>query len=503
MASPSQNPSWRSAAGVYLEPKVLYVALLGFSSGLPLMLTLSTLQAWMNRAGVDLGTIGLFALVGLPYSLKFVWAPLIDAVRLPFLTRLLGRRRGWLVASQVLLALMLLVLSRMDPLAMPMVLAIIALSVTFLSATQDILVDTLRVEALDDRQQAAGVANYVAAYRVAMLITTSGALFIAGGLSNAGWSINDSYGTIYLGAAALMGVGLLGALLMPEPEADDGAATLSGGPLIFFVAALGVLIAALFFVRANLPSDYVRYFNVSVLGSLVVLAIVAGIALRRRSGGESPLRKVFVLPFESFTRTHPLWVGLLFLVILFKLGDAFAGSLFTPFAQRLGFEDTTIGIVVGWGIIATIVGGFMGAFVLRWLGLLVALWVATVVQVLSNFGYLTLSIIGENLQALYGAVLVEHVTGGIGTTIYIALLSALCRDRQFTATQFALLTALSAVPRTFLVAPTGFVAEEFGWTVFFILSIVVAIPGVLVLFWLGNRGAIPAEITTESKDAAG
>lgn len=493
MTSTPQAPSWLSAAKVYFEPRVLYVLLLGFSSGLPLMLTLSTLQAWMNRAGVDLGTIGLFALVGLPYSLKFVWAPLIDAVRLPVLTRLLGRRRSWLVAVQVLLALVMLVLSRMDPLAAPFLLAVIALSVTFLSATQDILVDTLRVEALEDRQQAAGVANYVAAYRVAMLLTTSGALFIAGSLSDAGWSINDAYGTIYLGAAALMGVGLLGAFLMPEPEAEAGAPTLSGLPLLGFVLGLVALVAGLFFVRANLVAEYTRYFNVAVLVLVVVLAIAGAVALRRRTGGDGTLRRVFVEPFESFMRSHPLWLGLLFLVILFKLGDAFAGSLFTPFAQRLGFGDDTIGIVVGWGIIATIIGGFMGAYVLRWLGLLAALWVATVVQVLSNFGYLALSMIGENLTALYGAVMVEHVTGGIGTTIYIALLSSLCRDKQFTATQFALLTALSAVPRTFLVAPTGFVAESFGWTVFFAASIVVALPGVWLLWWLGQRDAIPKE----------
>lgn len=494
----SQAPGWLTALRVYFEPKVLYVALLGFSSGLPLALTGGTLQGWMNRAGVDLGTIGLIALVGLPYSLKFIWAPLIDAVRLPGLTRLLGRRRGWLVASQVLLALVLLILSRLDPASAPFVLAVVALVVAFVSATQDILVDTLRVEALDDRQQAAGVANYVAAYRIALLLTTSGALFVAGTLTDMGFSINGAYGTVYIGAAALMSIGLLGAILMPEPKEDEDAPTLSGLPLLLFGAGVAAAIAALFWWRSVLPPEHARYFVFYVLGAMALFAGLVGLAVRRHSaaqaqGAEGQLRRVFVEPFEGFMRDHPLWAGLLLLVILFKLGDAFAGALFTPFAQRLGFEDQVIGIAVGWGIIATIVGGFLGAYVLRWLGLLTALWVATVVQIASNLGYLALAMIGDNTPALFIAVLTEHLTGGVGTTIYIALLSALCLDRKFTATQFALLTALSAVPRTFFVAPTGWIAAALGWPMFFVVSIIAAIPGVAVLWWLGQRGAIPAD----------
>jgi len=495
---------WARAALVYFEPKVLYVALLGFSSGLPLALTHSTLQAWMNRAGVDLTTIGFFALVGLPYSLKFIWAPFVDSVRLPFLSRLLGRRRSWLVASQVALALALLLLGRINPAAAPVMLALVALAVAFISATQDILVDTLRVEALDDRQQAAGVANYVAAYRVAMLATTAGALILAGTLAEAGWSVNASWGTVYIVAAVMVGIGMLGAMLMPEPETPDDAPVLSGRAAILFLAGLVLAIWGLFYLRGTVFADQGRYF------SLFVLAVLSGVAVtlmiwrqrRRRSGQTSALgqqiQDAVIAPFASFAQDHKYWLGLLLLVVLFKFGDTFAGSLFTPFGQRLGFSDQAIGFALGWGIIATIFGGFLGAYILKWQGLLIAMWIAGIVQLVSNFGYFALALIGPNETALLAAVLTENIMGGIGTTIFIALISALCLNKRFTASQFALLTALSAVPRTLLISPAGMVAEAVGWPTFFVLSAIAALPGIALLWWLGTRGAIHEKIRSSA-----
>ncbi len=490
-------PGWARAALVYFEPRVLYVALLGFSSGLPLALTHSTLQAWMNRAGVDLTTIGFFALVGLPYSLKFVWAPFVDSVRLPWLARLLGRRRSWLVASQVALALAIFFLGRINPAVAPLALAVMALVVAFISATQDILVDTLRVEALEDRQQAAGVANYVAAYRVAMLLTTAGALVIVGQLTDAGWDISDSFGLVYLFAAALIGVGIMGALLMPEPDTPEDAPVLSGRAALLFLGSLALGIFGLFVLRATVFADQGRYFGLFVLALLTLLALALFLARRRARANTatrktigSQLQDAMVVPFANFAATHKYWLGLLALVILFKFGDTFAGSLFTPFAQRLGFSDQRIGWALGYGILATIFGGFLGAYVLRWKGLLAAMWIAGIVQLVSNFGYFALALVGPNDIALLAAVLTENIMGGVGTTIFIALISALCRSKLYTASQFALLTALSAVPRTLLIAPAGWVAGLVGWPVFFLLSGVAALPGIGLLWWLGARGAI-------------
>jgi len=495
MTTSRNLPRWLRAALVYFEPKVLYVALLGFSSGLPLALTGSTLHAWMNRAGVDLSTIGLFALVGLPYSLKFIWAPLVDATRLPLLTRLFGRRRGWLLATQLALILAIFFLGGVDPVAAPLMLAIIALSVAFISATQDILVDTLRIEALEDTQQAAGVANYVAAYRAAMLITTSGALIVAGKLAGAGWLVADIWPLIYAGAAALVGVGILGTFLMPEPEVPEDAPYLSGTSTLLFLGTLGVFIAGLFYLRATVFAEHGRYFSLLVLAALSMGALGLYAFSQQRSSRGRPvlgeqIQNAVVVPFTNFSIEHKHWLGLLFLVILFKFGDSFAGTLFTPFAQRVGFSDDQIGFAVGYGIFATIFGGFLGAYVLRWRGLLVAMWIAGIVQLISNFGYFILAIVGADPRVLVAAVLTENVMGGVGTTIFIALISGLCRNRLYTASQFALLTALSAVPRTLLVAPAGIIATATGWPTFFLLSAVAALPGIALLWWLGAHGAI-------------
>ena len=390
-------------------------------------------------------------------------------------------------------------LGRINPSEAPLLLAIIALTVAFVSATQDIMVDTLRIEALDDRQQAAGVANYVAAYRVAMLLTTSGALIAVGYLANAGWGVGQSWGAIYAGFALAMGVGLLGAFLMPEPEAPEEAATLSGRTALLFVGGLGSFVAGMFYLRTVFPSGYGRYYGMTVLAIVAVLALALFLwqRMRNTTGATSVLgeqvQKTIVAPFSGFATDHRHWLGLLLLVILFKFGDSFAGSLFTPFGLRLGFEAQQLGFAVGWGIIATIVGGFLGAYILRWQGLLAAMWIAGIVQLVSNFGYFALALIGPNEVALLLAVLTENVMGGIGTTIFIALISSLCRNKLYTATQFALLTALSAVPRTLLVAPAGYVAEWVGWPTFFVLSAVAALPGIALLWWLGARGAITEE----------
>ena len=178
---PSASPSWRDALAVYTQRRVLIVLLLGFSSGLPLALSGSTLLVWMRESGVDLGTIGLFALVGTPYTLKFLWAPLVDALHVPLFTRALGRRRGWLVFSQLLLIIAILLLALTDPARSPLFVALGALLVATMSSTQDIVVDAFRVESLPESEQAAGMASYVAAYRIGMLISTAGALFIVSG----------------------------------------------------------------------------------------------------------------------------------------------------------------------------------------------------------------------------------------------------------------------------------------------------------------------------------
>src|SRR5690349_12739617 len=214
------SPSWRESMAVYLQPRVLIVLMLGLSSGLPLALSGSTLLVWMRESGVDLGTIGLFALVGTPYTLKFLWAPLVDALHVPFFTRRLGRRRGWLVFSQLLLIAAILLLALTDPARSPLFVAVAALLVAATSSTQDIVVDAFRVESLAESEQAAGMASYVAAYRIGMLVSTAGALFIVSAFESGGLSRNTAWMWGYAVMAALVLIGCITALVATEPESS-------------------------------------------------------------------------------------------------------------------------------------------------------------------------------------------------------------------------------------------------------------------------------------------
>src|SRR6476620_9177870 len=217
-SSPAPRASWREGWAVYLQRRVLIVLMLGFSSGLPLALSGSTLLVWMRESGVDLGTIGLFALVGTPYTLKFLWAPLVDALHVPFFTRAFGRRRGWLVFTQLLLIVAILLLALTDPARSPLFVALGALLVATMSATQDIVVDAFRVESLPESEQAAGMASYVAAYRIGMLISTAGALFIVSGFEDALGSRGAAWMWGYLVMAAMVLIGTITALAETEPE---------------------------------------------------------------------------------------------------------------------------------------------------------------------------------------------------------------------------------------------------------------------------------------------
>jgi PAT family beta-lactamase induction signal transducer AmpG len=418
---------------VYLRPRVLIVILLGFSSGLPLALTTSTLTVWMAEAKVNLVTIGLFALVGVPYNFKFAWAPLVDALDVPLLSKWLGRRRGWLVFTQLLLALAILWLGFQDPIAAPWHVAFGALLVACASATQDIVVDAFRVESLETREQAAGMAGYVAAYRVGMLASGAGVLLLVAWFEVIGIERADVWAWGYVAAALMVGVGLIASLLAKEPPAPENA----------------------------LPREE------SVAKRVVQTAVGA---------------------FGEFLSRH-LAVAILLFVVLFKFCDAFAGVLTSAFVIDIGFDKATYaGVVKGVGFAAALIGGFAGGFIARALPLSTSLWIAGILQMASNLVFSWQAYMGVNLPALTLTIVVENFTGAIGTVIFVAYISALCGTRAHTATQYALLTALAAVGRTFLASSAGFVAEETGWAWFFAVTAVAALPGLAILAFLQARG---------------
>src|SRR6202041_862017 len=300
--APKPRASFRESLAVYLQPRVLIVLLLGFSSGLPLALSGSTLLIWMSEAGVDLGPIGLFALVGTPYTLKFLWAPLVDALHVPFFTRRFGRRRGWLIFSQLLLIIAILLLALTDPARSPLFVALGALLVAAMSSTQDIVVDAFRIESLPESEQAAGMAAYVAAYRIGMLVSTAGALFMVSGFESTGIARSAAWMWGYVTMAALVLIGTVTALAATEPEQSVRAEAATGTETAF---------------------------------ARVVQAATGA--------------------FSEFLLRQDAIVALAF-VVLFKFTDAFSGSMTAPFVIDLGFtRNDYAAIVKGVGLAATLI----------------------------------------------------------------------------------------------------------------------------------------------------
>jgi PAT family beta-lactamase induction signal transducer AmpG len=436
-ATPAR-PTFADTLAVYLKPRVLIVLFLGFSAGLPLALSGSTLLVWMREAGVDLGTIGLFALVGTPYTIKFLWAPIVDALDVPVLSSLFGRRRGWLIFSQLLLIAAIVFLAFCNPAAAPWLVALGALLVATASATQDIVIDAFRIESLPESEQAAGMASYVAAYRIGMLASTAGALFLVSGFEGLGFGKDAAWTAGYLAMAALVVIGIATTLIATEPE-KSAAAT----------------------------------------------------AEHATQAQANPLQRVALAAYGAFSEflTRKLALVVLAFVVLYKLCDAFAGAMTAPFVIDLGFSrNDYAAIVKGVGLAATLIGGFAGGALARAYPLATSLWIGAFLQMGSNLIFTWQALVGVDLWALTVTIIVENFTGAIGTVIFVAYMSALCQSPLHTATQYALLTALAAVGRTYLSAGAGYVAEASGWPLFFVISALTAIPSLLLLVWLQQRG---------------
>lgn len=410
--------AWLASLAVYRDRRMLAILFMGFGSGLPLALTGYTLSVWLAEAKVSLTAIGLFAFVGIAYTLKFLWAPLLDRP-LPWLTRRLGRRRSWGLVIQLLLAAAIFAMGVTDPAAQPAATAALAALVAFLSASQDIVVDAFRVELLADDEQGAGAAVTQVGYRLAMIASTAGALYLA---TFFGWFAT------YSAMAAGIVVGMAALLSMKEPAA----------------------------------------------------------ATARVAPGESWVRLLVLEPLLDFLgRLGPRRaIAILVFVMLYKLGDAMAGHMSGPFYLSLGFTKIEIAnITKVFGVGASILGIVAGGSVVYRLGIMRALLVCGLLQMSANLLYIVQAKAGHDLGMLTATIGLENFAGGMGSAAFVAYLSSLC-NRAFTATQYALLSALATVGRNVLSASGGWLIDRFGWIDFFLLSTATALPGLLLLLWL-------------------
>jgi PAT family beta-lactamase induction signal transducer AmpG len=389
-----------------LTRRLAVMPFLGFASGLPLALTGSSLQSWLTVAGVNVQDIGLFNLVRWPYVLKFLWAPLLDRFALPFL----GRRRGWIVAMQVLLMAAIAWMAWQSPSRHLVVIGVLAMLVAFLSASQDIAIDAFRTDVLTPKERGPGAALAVSGYRVAMLASGGAALILA---DRFGWHWT------YMLVAGLMLVGLVATLAAPEPAQ---------------------------------PTSVPRSLEAAI-----------------------------VEPFRALlARDRALWF--LSLVVLYKLGDAFAGALTTTFLiKALGFTQTEVGVInKGLGFAAAIGGTLTGGALIVRMGLYRSLLWFGGLQALTNLGFYALALAGKNDAGMAAVIVLENLAGGMGTSALVTLLMSLC-DHRYTAAQYALLSALAAVAGIILGATAGYVVEATGWAHYFLITFVAGLPALVLL----------------------
>ncbi|NBD01454.1 muropeptide MFS transporter AmpG [Atlantibacter hermannii] len=392
---------------IFQQPKSAVLLMLGFASGLPLALTSGTLQAWMTVDNIDLKTIGFFSLVGQAYVFKFLWSPAMDRYTPP----LLGRRRGWLVITQVLLLIAIAAMGFLEPSTQLRWMAALAVIIAFCSASQDIVFDAWKTDVLSAQERGAGAAISVLGYRLAMLVSGGLALWLADRWL--GWQA-----TYWLMAALLIPC-IIATLLAPE------------------------------------PSDAIPV--------------------------PKTLQQAVVEPLHDFFGRNNAWLILL-LIVLYKLGDAFAMSLTTTFLIRgVGFDAGEVGVVnKSLGLLATIIGALYGGVLMQRLTLFRALLIFGILQGASNAGYWLLSITDKHMVTMASAVFFENLCGGMGTAAFVALLMTLC-NKSFSATQFALLSALSAVGRVYVGPVAGWFVEAHGWPTFYLFSVIAAVPGILLL----------------------
>jgi PAT family beta-lactamase induction signal transducer AmpG len=427
LARRSATANWLASLAIYTEPRLVAVLLMGFSSGLPFALTGATLSLRLADIGVSLTAIGLFTLVRFSYSCKFLWSPLIDRLPIPLLTPRLGRRRSWALVIQTALALAILTLGMTDPRRSPWSTALAAVVVAFLSASQDIVIDAYRIELLRPDEQGAGAAATQWGYRFGMLASGAGALYAA---SFSGWTF------AYTLMAALMMVGMAAVWLTPEPAGAGGF--------------------------EPIPGESVSERLVAWLGR-AILAPFADLVRRNGAAG--------------------LLLILLF-TVLYKFGEAIAGTMSNPLYVLLGFTKVEIATVAKiYGVGATLAGVVLGGVLVLRLGVLRALLVSGVLQMLSNLMYMLQVQAGHDLPVLALTIGTENLTNGMGSAAFVAYLSGLC-SIAFTATQYALLSSVAMISVNVLSASGGFLVDQLGWMLFFILATAACLPGLALLGWI-------------------
>ncbi len=417
--------TWRETLRIYANPRVVAMTFLGFSSGLPFLLVFSTLTVWLTEGNVSRSTIGFFAWIGITYSTKVLWAPVVDSIPIPMLTKTLGQRRSWMLVGQIGVACGLVLMSLIGPSDL-LILSCCAFLVAFSSATQDVAIDAFRIESADREYQGAMSAAYVFGYRLALLVAGAGALYLAAYFS---WTV------AYITMAALMLVGVITVVLVAEPDRQSDAFTLE-------LSAMGLR----------------RWFSRAVTGPFV----------------------------DFFSRNGKVAFIILLFIAVFRLSDIAMGIMANPFYLDMGYTKTEIANVAKvFGFFMSIAGSLIcGVLVVKW-GLMRPLFIGAVAVAVTNLLFASLSLMEPKVSYLAIVISADNISGGFAATAFIAYLSSLT-NRAYTATQYALFSSLMTLPGKFISGFSGLVVDNFGYFEFFVVAAMLGIPAILLVVWLSG-----------------
>jgi PAT family beta-lactamase induction signal transducer AmpG len=502
--------NWFEALNAYRQPRVLAMLFLGFSAGLPLLLIFSTLSLWLREAGVDRSAVTYFSWAALGYSFKFVWAPLVDKLPLPLLHSLLGKRRSWLLLSQLMIASAMLWMAMNDP-ALENGLAMMAWAAVllgFASATQDIVIDAYRIEAVESDMQALMSANYVAGYRIGMIVAGAGALYLADWLGTTAEMYRyAAWQQTYMAMALAMLVGIVTTLLISEPEHRKESGYLHTASdyfrfLLLFIAMVAAVVVVYQLLAAPVASAKQWLNGVSsgsaglvaflaeslrLLSALLAAAVVGWLLGRMQMVRRQMLQETYVAPVaDFFQRYRKAAILILLLVGFYRVSDIMLGVISNVFYQDMGFSKDQIATVTKvFGIWMTILGGFLGGFLTVRYGVIRVLMLGAVMTVITNLLFIPVANNPGDLALLYVVIGADNITAGLASAAFIAYLSSLT-SLSFTAVQYAIFSSLMTLFPKLLGGYSGSIVDSIGYPQFFLAASMAGVP-VFLLVWLAGR----------------
>ena len=506
-----RNMGWLTVLKAFTDPRVIRMLFLGFSAGIPLLLIFSSLSLWLLEAGVARATVTYFSWTALGYSFKFIWAPLVDSLPIPWLTHYFGKRRSWLLVSQCMIMLAIVMMAMTNPAASDTSLAMMAFAAVLLgfsSATQDIVIDAYRIESAERELQALKSATYVAGYRIGMIVAGAGALFLAAGLGSSEKSYSYSaWQETYFIMAAVMLVGVITTLLMPEPTHKQNNYHYSsmdyGRFFVLFLAGIMGLIITYYlsgniaailqlkltdiFANSTLARISVELLRLSI--AVIVAGSAASLLVRIGLVKRQMVMETYVTPVHDFLQRYGKsmsWL-LLALICLYRISDIVLGVISNVFYQDLGFTKVEIGMVVkSFGLFMTILGGFLGGILAMRFGVMRILFLGAVLSALTNLLFMLLAQAGNDMTLFYIVVSADNLAAGLASAAFIAFLSSLV-NVSFTAMQYAIFGSLMTLFPKVLGGYSGGMVDAMGYPQFFMLTALMGLPVLVVIVVAGKR----------------